>query len=125
MKMEDLEIHVKNAFNKADKPEEKSVTEEQPVEKQEVKEASKQQLDLFGFPVEESGFDKKALSSCKVVKEGDGVDTEAPKKVSVPKSEESFSSKNTDEKGDKADTGDDIKVEAEDGVTGTGEGEEY
>jgi len=124
--MEDLETHVKNAFNKTEKSEEKASTEEKPVEEQEAKEASGQQvLDLFGFPEENSGFDKKALTSCKVVKEGDGVDSEAPKKVSIPESEESFSSKNTDEKGDKPDAGDDIKTEVEDGVTGTGEGEEY
>ena len=86
MKMEDLETHVKNAYNKSEK-----ATKEASAEEEVTKKASDQQLDLFGHPIpEEESFDKKAL---KVEN-----DLDSPKKVSQPECEESFSAKNTNKK---------------------------
>ena len=113
MKMKDLETHVKNAFDKAEKPEEEVKTEDQT-----TKEASQQTLDLFGHPIpEEETFDKKAL---KVEN-----DLDSPKKVSQPECEESFSAKNTNKKKEEPDAGADIGDTSDPHVQGTGEGEEY
>lgn len=112
MKMEDLETHVKNAFTKTE------ASKEVKSEEQVTKKASQLTLDLFGHPeVEEESFDKKAI---KVEN-----DVDAPKKVSQPECEESFSAKNQDKKKEKADTGEEIGDTSDPHVQGTGEGEEY
>ena len=114
--MEDLENHVKNAFSKVEASKQENVPEKP--EEEVTKKASSQQLDLFGFPLEkDESFDKKAL---KVEK-----DEDSPKEVSQPSCEESFSTNNTNEKGDEPDAGDDIGETSDPHVQGTGEGEEY
>ena len=119
MKITELEGCIKKALEKNPKSEAPATEEasQEGVPEEKVASVSGDK-DLFGYPVEDEGFVSKSALHVES-------DVDEPKEVEIPDSDESFTTSNSNSKGEDADVGDEPADRNETDITGTGEGPEY